>query len=127
MNKKDFTEQLRATARELQPLIQSTIAGTMTWDGAKYAKNSGEAKTPNPYALSWWLTLNTIAELIEAQEALLSDKQIAYLDRLLFGGMGSFNDLSFDTKSEGDLANTVNARLNDQRRNLYVAFKGQKK
>jgi hypothetical protein len=95
----------------------------MTWNGSEYVKYLGEAKTPDLYALAWWSMLTAIAELIDAQESPLSDKQIAYLDRLLFGGMGSLNDLSFDPKALGEIANTINARLETQRRTLYATFK----
>jgi hypothetical protein len=122
MNKLAFIRQLRATAKELAPLTESTAAGTLTWNGTEYAK-SDEVKTPDPYALSWQAMLVAIAELLEAQESPLAEKQIKYLERLLFGGMGSLNDLSFDPKSRGDIARTVNDRLEKQRQALYASLK----
>jgi hypothetical protein len=62
--------------------------------------------------------LSAIAELLDAQETPLSDKQIACLDRLLFGGMGSRTDLWFDPASVGDQANSVNAGLDRQKDGL---------
>jgi hypothetical protein len=62
--------------------------------------------------------LSAIAELLDAQETPLSDKQIACLDRLLFGGMGSLTDLWFDPASVGDQANSVNAGLDRQKDGL---------
>ena len=122
MNKSEFIKQLRATAEELTPLTQSRAFGALAWNGTEYAKND-EPKILDPYALSWWAMLGTIADLAEAQETPLSEKQIKYLEGLLFGGMGSLNDLRFDPKSSGDIAETVNHRLDKQRRALYTSFK----
>lgn len=122
MNKSRFIEQLKATAKELAPLAQSAGAGGLTWNGSEYAK-SGETRSPDPYALSWQTMLVAIAELLEAQEAPLNDKQIEYLKRLLFGGMGSLNDLFFDPKLGGATASTVNDRLDRQRHTLFAIFK----
>ena len=121
MNKDKFTRELKATAKELAPLAQATGDGTLTWNGTQYVKNSG-IKNPNPYALAWQTTLVAIAKLIEAQETPLNEKQTKYLDGLLFGGMGSLNDLSFDPRSEGATAQTVNDRLDKQRRVLFASF-----
>ncbi len=122
MNRIAFIKELRATAKELLPLAQSVAPGALIWNGTKYA-NSDEPKFPNPYALSWQMMLEAIAELLEAQESPLSEKQTGYLEGLLFGGMGSLNDLAFDPRSDGDLATTVNDRLDKHRRALYVSFK----
>ncbi len=67
--------------------------------------------------------LGTIADLIEAQESPLTEKQNKYLERLLFGGMGSLNDLNFDPQMRGDAAKTVNDRLDKQRRALFASFR----
>jgi|SRR5690348_18356474 len=121
MNKVEFIKQLKATANELKLLAESVAPGALTWNGTEYVK--GIERKADPYALAWFSTLLTIADLIEAQEAPLSDKQIAYLKRNLFGGMGSLNDLSFDSRTVGDLAKTINDRLDKQRRLLYISFK----
>lgn len=120
MNKTEFIKQLRATAEELSPLTQTVAPGAMAWNGAEYSK--GEKRNPDPYALAWWSSLIAIAELIEAQETPLSTKQRAYLDRLLFGGMGSLNDLSFDQRLLGASADIVNKRLDEKRRTLFASF-----
>ena len=122
MNKTAFIKQLRATANELTPLTQSAAAGASVWNGTEYAR-SKESKLPDPYALSWRTMLGAIADLIEAQESPLTERQTGYLERLLFGGMGSLNDLNFDPKAGGDLARIVNDRLDEQRRILYAIFK----
>jgi hypothetical protein len=123
MNKSEFIKQLKETAEALKPLTESIMHGTLTWNGTKYAKTESEGKKPEPYALAWWSILSTVAELIDGQETPLSEKQIAYLDRLLFGGMGSFNDLSFDPNLVGDIAKSINDRLDKERRALYASFK----
>jgi len=115
MNKSEFVRQLRIAAEELKPLTVSVSPDAATWNGVSYVR--GEAKSPNPYALAWWSILNTVADLLEAQETSISPKQIAYLDRTLFGGMGSFNDLSFPE------AHAINVRLDEKRRDLFSAFR----
>ena len=121
MNKTEFIEQLRAIAEELKPLTQSASPGAATWNGKEYVK--GGAKNPDPYALAWWSTLVAVAELIDTQETPFSLKQIDYLNRLLFGGMGSLNDLYFDPKTIGASAELVNRRLDEKRHALFVSFK----
>jgi hypothetical protein len=115
MSKAEFIKQLRSTAEELRPLTQSASPRAAIWDGTSYLQ--GEAKVPDPYALAWWSILGTIADLIEAQESPLSRKQTAYLSRVLFGGMGSLNDLAFKA------AGAINGRLDDKRRSLFASFK----
>ena len=95
--------------------------GALSWNGEKYA--SQQQKAPEPHALAWQSTLNAVAEMIDRQDAPLSEKQLAYLDRLLFGGMGSLNDLQFNEKAGGDIAKMVNGGLDRQRRALYASFK----
>jgi hypothetical protein len=88
MDKKEFLTQLKATAAELKPLTDSATSGGLAWNGTEYVKNS-DSKHPDPYALAWWFTLDAIAELLECQESPLTVKQVAYLKKMLFGGMGS--------------------------------------
>ena len=63
------------------------------------------------------------AELLQGQDSPITSKQINYLQGLLFGGMGSFNDLFFDPRLCGEIAHTVNDRLDKQRRALFDSFK----
>ena len=124
MNKIEFIKQLKTTAATLEPLTKSTSLGQKVWNGKEYADvKAGEEKKPDPYALAWLSTLLTIAELIEGQESPLSPKQINYLDNLLFGGMGSLNDLWFDETTSDASADMVNQRLNAQRNALFASFK----
>ena len=97
----DFIEQLRATADEL-----GSLAGP----------------DPEPYALAWWANLLTLASMIEAQATPLSAEQIVFLDRHLFGGMGSLNDLRFSREKISD-AGEINKRLDRARGKLFSIFK----
>jgi hypothetical protein len=123
MNKTEFVKQLRETAAEIKPLTEAVAPGAVVWNGTEYVK--GEPKEPDPYALSWWSILLTIADLIEAQESPLSSKQIEYIERTLFGGMGSLNDLHFDPKTVGARAEIVNERLDQKRHVLFATFHGE--
>jgi len=121
MNKAEFVRQLRATAAAMKPLTESTSSEAMTWDGQQYAK--GVEKHLDPYALSWWSTLNAIAALLEAQNSRVTELQLSYLEKTLFSGMGSLNDLYFDPKALGALADSVNTSLDQGRRELYATFR----
>jgi hypothetical protein len=128
MDKKEFIKQLRSTAEVSQPLTDSIISGSFKWNGVEYAKvecAKEDEKGPNPYALAWWSRLNTIADLIGAQSGPLSDAQIAYLNSILFGGMGSLTDLSFDSREVGHIAGTINGQLKVQTSLLYACFGGK--
>jgi hypothetical protein len=92
----------------------SASPNSATWDGMNYVK--GEERAPDPYALAWWSILCTIAGLLEAQESPLSAKQIEYLKGVLFGGMGSLNDLCLKD------AASINQRLEESRHRLWLSF-----
>jgi hypothetical protein len=124
MNKIEFVATLRATASELQPLTKAITPGGAIWNGATYVKHTGPEIKPDPTALAWWSVLTAIAELLEAQDTPLSTKQLSYLDRLLFGGMGSLNDLWFDPETAGNRAHVINEALNEKRRALFEVFRG---
>jgi hypothetical protein len=118
MSKTELIKQLRKTADVLEPLTKSAMPGAKIWDGNSYVAVDANAKpkTPEPYALAWWFTLRSIADLIEAQDSPLTERQIARLEKMLFGGMGSLNDLSFWD------APLINGRLNEKRKDLFACF-----
>jgi hypothetical protein len=120
MNRSRFVRELRATASALKPLTESVQTGAAKWDGTQYVR--GDARQPDAYALSWWSTLNAIAALVEAQDSPLTEAQISYLNRTLFGTAGSLNDVYFDPKILGAIAGTVNNSLDERRRELYSSF-----
>ncbi|MDB6172920.1 MAG: hypothetical protein JWL59_2231 [Chthoniobacteraceae bacterium] len=120
MNKKYFIENLNAVAAELEPLIHSSSGSALHWNGSEYAK--GHDKVSDPKALQWYSMLKIIAEMLDRQDSPVTCRQMDYLRILLFGGMGSLNDLSFDSKVVGGVANTIEQNLNEKRHSLYVAF-----
>ena len=122
MQKASFVNYLRAVARDLEPLTRAAMPGDMAWDGKEYRKVTSEAH-PDPYALAWWSTLNTLSDMIEYQDTELSPRQISYLERILFGGMGSLNDLWFDERQFGQTAREINNKLSYSREALFSAFK----
>lgn len=117
---KEFIKHLKEAALELQPLAEGRTAGSLSWDGTHYVEAS--CRSPNPYALAWWSTLNAIANLLESQGALPTDAQISYLYRLLFGGMGSLNDLYLED-SDSLAARDINRRLDQIRTALFKSLK----
>jgi hypothetical protein len=94
----------------------------MAWDGNEYKRVTRETHA-EPYALAWWSKLNTLADMIDYQDSELSPKQLSYLQRALFGGMGSLNDLWFDEREFGQTAREINNKLNYSRETLFSAFK----
>jgi hypothetical protein len=122
MNKTRLVNRLRAVAKDMEPLTQAAKAGGMTWNGNEYIRATTD-KDPDPYALAWWSTLNTLSDIIEYQDTELSPRQISYLERILFGGMGSLNDLWFDERQFGQTAREINNKLRYSREALFSAFK----
>jgi len=121
MNKPAFTQRLRETAEILKPLTIRASPGAKHWNGTAYVER--EPTSFEPQALAWWSTLTAIAEMIDNQDTPLSEKQAAYLNRLLFGGMGSLNDLSISSGSSAEYAKSIDAQLNRQRQLLFASFK----
>jgi|ERR1043166_6189779 hypothetical protein len=122
MNKRVFVEQLRETVETLKPFTSPPSAGAKHWDGTAYVE--GDTMPFEPQALAWWSTLTAVAEVIDNRDTPLSEKQIAYLNGLLFGGMGSLNDLSIAAQSTRAENESIDAMLDRQRRRLFVSFKG---
>ena len=116
-----FIAVLRSIADELKPFIESSSSGSLSWNGTAYVK--GKDKSPEPYALAWWSTLCTIADLLEAQESTLSAKQYDYLKRVLFGGMGSLNDFWLNKEVLGEEAESANNRIKGKTTQLFDLFK----
>ena len=73
-------------------------------------------------ALLWYERITEISTLVEYQESDVSEKQIAHLRKVFWGGMGSFHDLAFDENQLGYYAAGLNNRLDEFRRQLYLAF-----
>lgn len=109
----ELIKALKDLANVLQPFTKSGVAGAREWNGSAYVETS-ESKEPDPYALAWWSTLNTVAGLIESQEGLLADRQKQYLRHILFGGMGSLSDLHLNEDRWGQAARDANRSLQDK-------------
>jgi len=121
MNKAALVKGLRTAADELRPLATSIGRNTAVWDGATWVKGLPQQE-PSPYAVGWLRTLTTLADILELQEAPLSERQIAYIKEILFDGMGSLSDLKFDWHKFGAIAKTVNKRLSERTEELYSLF-----
>jgi hypothetical protein len=70
----------------------------------------------------WFATLTTIETLISGQDTPLTETQRAYLQTLLFGGMGTIQDVFFDPKSLGETAVLMNNRLKERLSELFQSF-----
>jgi len=115
-----FARLLDDSAEVLKPFIESSRRGGLHWNGSEYA-SATQDRTADPYALAWWSTLRTIAALVASQPGLTAE-QIEYLQRELFGGMGSWNDFSLDAKRWGKKAESANDHLGRIRHELYSCF-----
>ena len=117
MKEKEFIEQLRKTAKILEPFIQSYNAGSLRWDATAYVR-AAKTKKPDPYALAWWSTLNTMVGLLEGQGLEIAEEQKEYIRRELCGGMGSFSDFRLDASDWGKGAEEANKELDAARLRL---------
>lgn len=109
---KFFIKCLRETAEVYKPFS----------DVANFTGDAGSSLF-DPYALVRLVKFNTIAEMFEAQEAPVSKGQFDYLDNLIFSGMGSLQDFSFDTGEDKEYLKKKNEELDDKISELYEEFK----
>jgi hypothetical protein len=122
MTTETLIESLRSIAETLQPFIQETASGTREWDGSRYVE--AEPKTPDPEARIWWSVLTTMAEMLEGQGAPAKARQLHYLRKELFGGMGSFAEFAIDESRFGEKARAANERLAEQRERMFHVLEG---
>jgi|ERR1700736_5582342 len=115
-----FVRLLDDAAEALQPFIKSARRGGSSWNGVEYAPVT-ETVEPDPYALAWFSMLHTMSGLLSRQPRLTAE-QYSYLERELFGGMGSFQDFSLDRKRWGKTADAANERLGRIRDELYSSL-----
>ena len=118
MKKKAFIEELRSAGEILKPFIESHDAGSQKWDGSTYTK-ADKTKKPDPYALAWWSTLRTMADMLEAQESEITEKQKEYIQHELCGGMGSLSDFCLDTEIPGKQAEEASKELHKATSRLF--------
>lgn len=121
MNAGLLVEKLRRTADILQPFTRPPRPGALVWNGTAYVPSSDGSF--DPYALSWWGILTTAADLIDAQGHPISTAQRDYLERMLFGGMGSLSDFMLNVSRFGEGAREVNAQLDRARKDLFDEFR----
>jgi hypothetical protein len=114
-----FVRLLDDAAEMLQPFVKSARPGC-TSSNVEYASVT-ETVEPDPYALAWFSSLRTMSGLLSRQ-ASLSAEQYSYLERELFGGMGSFQDFSLDPNRWGKTADAANDRLGRIRDELYASL-----
>ena len=112
----DLLEQASAV---LQPFTQDVRPGALAYDGTRYAPSPPQS--PDPYALAWWSSFQTIIALLGGSGT-LTESQRAYLRRTICGGMGSFSDFSLDEKRWGASAAKANHQLAQIRTSFYEAL-----
>ena len=111
---------LNQAAEVLQPFTRSVQPGSLVYDGTRYAP--APPQTPDPYALAWWSSIQTVVALLDGSESLTA-RQLDYLHSSFCGGMGSFSDFTLDTSHPGSDAEAANARLSSIRSSLFHALK----
>jgi hypothetical protein len=113
-------ELLEAVADVLAEFSEVGSAGARVWDGSAYVPM--KTSPFDPYAAKWFGVFSSLIGVLTGEDA-LSDKQTEYLDRLLFGGMGSFNDFVLDEERLGSAAVRANQQLDDLRKKLFEEFR----
>ena len=88
-------------------------------DGEQYV--AGKVRQFDPHAAKWWGVLGTAAEMLRLQDSPASKRQVDYLKRLLFGGMGSFVDFRIESSASSE-ASSTNARLGELSHEIYSSI-----
>lgn len=110
---------LKQACAILEPFTQNVGPRTLVYDGTRYAP--APPQSPDPYALAWWSSFQTVIALLEGLET-LTTRQQAYLCHSICGGMGSFNDFVLDESRWGSRATTANQQLTQVRSSLCSAL-----
>jgi hypothetical protein len=116
-----FINGLHAIIRILAQFSDASPSGALKWDGQAYTSTT--AGPSDVLAAKWWGILTALAGLLDAQAAPITIEQRRYLDRLLFGGMGSLNDLVLDERRLGPQAVAANRDLDRRRKELFDALR----
>lgn len=116
-----FVELIQAAAEVLEIFTESIPPGGREWDGTAYRPSTGSVG--DAHAAKWWGVLTTLAEMMRAQTAPLSTEQKDYLQALLFGGMGSFNDFALEEDRLGPKAAPANQELEKLRQRMFEEFR----
>lgn len=115
-----FLAVLRALAALFARFAETGSLGALRWDGTTYAPAA--PASADPQAARWWGLLTSIEGML-ADHDRLNAHQKQYLDRMLFGGMGSLNDFAFDENQIGPDARRANQELDALRRQLFDEFR----
>ena len=116
-----FLVSLRQVATLLARFSETRLAGSLEWDGTRYAPT--DSLSADPQAAKWWGVLTAIDGMLMGQHRIPA-LQKQYLEQVLFGGMGSLNDFVFDEDKIGPGARQVNGELEALRRQLHDEFRG---
>ncbi len=109
---------LEQIAEVLQVYADPSPGGGLKWNGTEYAK--AESRHFDPYAAKWCSALTAIAGMLRSQDFPLSERQKSFIERLLFGGMGSLSDFAFDESRLGSAATRANRELGLLRASLFA-------
>ena len=115
-----FIEALEQTIKVLGRFASPPGQNSLRWNGVAYVSTAQQAPFDQGAAI-WCSTLEAIAALLASQDCRISQRQRHYLDRALFGGMGSLNDFQIDERL-GAAAKKANVELNHLRERLFHAF-----
>ncbi|HVN70149.1 MAG TPA: hypothetical protein VMU38_10940 [Candidatus Binatia bacterium] len=121
MSKQILLQELRGAVQDLEPLAAAIGPNTSGWNGTEWPNT--DLKEADQEAAVWIGILTTIAGLVDAQATPLDPKQIAFIKRTLFGGMGSFADISFRAVSRSPIARGLDVKLAKRRSAIYEALK----
>jgi hypothetical protein len=118
-----FVQQLRKAAGILAPFCELPVAGSLRWDGSSYQPAVGSERSEfDPYAAKWWAGLTVVAAMLDGVRQVPA-QQKTYLQRLVFGGMGSFQDFNLDERRGTARARAANQQLVEVRAALFEGFR----
>jgi len=110
MNNIKFACQLRRVVDEIEQFVRASVS------------TPGNDHGTFSFLEAWCKKLTEWAELAEDQNSPLTPRQRETIGSNLFRGMGSFTDVSFDTRKFGDRAKAANERLGKLVDELYSIF-----
>lgn len=119
---KALADLITDAAEVMAPYTDDSIRPARSWNGKEYA--ASEPGQFDPAAAKWWGVLSTLGEMLRNQDAPLSQRQLDYLARLLFGGMGSLVD--FRITAHGDEAVLANKRLDELTSALHSSIERER-
>jgi hypothetical protein len=107
-------------ARVIEPFASLSDSSAKVWDGKQYV--AGLKQHFDPAAAKWCGVLSTLGEMLRLQPTAPSQGQRAYVERLLFGGMGSLVDFRLDESAASTEALRANERLGELTHAMFEAL-----